>query len=1691
MNIIDKLFSKLHKEKTPQDLRTKILSFGKSSAQPVEKRSWMSFMSAATILRPVMALVLVLVLAGGVYWQFFRVSNLASAFELKAESVDNSGIPANGAFILKSSKSITSFQLKRAITFDPETEFDVSSLGNNTFRIKPKNDLVGDKIYKIKIAEGVADHDYSWAYQVKAQFLVIGTTPGNKGTYVPVNTGIEVTLNREGAIAPEKFFEISPKVDGKFEVHGDTFVFIPKALDEAKVYTVTVKKGMTATGTTDTLAKDYTFNFETDSSTRTGNSGYFDFQRDFEQELPDKKPTVGLFYYNFDPAKDIQNVDVYKYTKTEDFLNSYSDSRNWDYGWTTIYRATGVKADVSKAQKLSSFKPVIQTVESQSFFELPDSVPAGYYLVDATTTLGHKYMWLQVTPVAQYYSVTHDTSLLWARDFTSKSAVTNAKVNLVINKQASKIATTDGNGLAQFSTPDPLKAENNNTTPVFFTVESNNAPTLVVQVQDRWGGSGAYKGDVYWKYLTTDRPIYQMTDTMNFWGVAKGRTQDLKNKNITVGLYNGYFYAGDQLPVDSKPLLSQEVTISDFDTYEGKLGLKGMQPGTYALIATNGKEIITSISVEVLTYTKPAYSLEVTSSKDYIYAGDPVTFTVKAKFFDGTPVGKMDLSYNTNWGDTNGKLTLDSLGTGRVTITPPYEGGAYSYYPRGLNISFIPVKSEEGEISGQTAVLVFGPHMYLQGSQDKQNGNHYEFSAKLNDINLDRTTPKDGISSTPSYEPDYIAGSVTNYPLHAKITKIYYVQVETGQAFDPISKTVYKTYRYDRHDEVVDEFDGVTDTQGTWHISKDLNKVKDGYYVIDITGKDRVGRSLSTQFSAYTEGYYSAYDNYNPNNPFAVELRIPNVRDEQRYSKEYSVGEDVTLNLGVITGKLENNSQVLYYGYQNNITRVKVTDSSTYTDKFTKEFLPNMQYRAVVLGPTGFVETNTVYANFKRTDRELNVAISPDKDSYRPGETVKIDLKVTDKDKKGVSAQVNVAGVDEAIFHISSVSNYQYQILDSLYQTIYTQPIVGYTNYNVLGNPGGGAEKGGGGGDAARANFKDTAVIKTVTTGGSGEGSLQFTLPDNITSWRVTARAYDSTELRAGESQKLVASTLPFFVDATMNQTYLVGDKPVLKVRAYGTAYDTGKPVEFSVKSSALKLDSIKLVNDGLLELPLGSLPVGNYEIRIGAKQGNLSDAVIRKITVIGSYFRKGQSATVTMKQGNMNIAGNPEGVTTIVFADEGLGKYYDNLRSVAWSSGIRSDQIVSVNAAQLSLSQYFGTEKPDPIDLGAYQRNGGFSLLTYNDSDLLLSAKIADLAPGSVQRGPLVKYFNEQMKVETAAIQRTVTALYGLASLNEPVLSKLQSIQNSPDLDTTDKVYVALALAKFGDTENARALYNGAIRPKLTFNGLEAYASFEKDKTKQVKITGSIAELAGQLGIVDDSDKLLAYMDTHYPERDLDVLERVLAVNARLTQTDRSPAKFTYTVDGKSENVELKNGETKTIELTRDSLNTLAFSGISGKVSVTSFYEATTDPSKVNKNNNISIERSYLVNGSKPTELHDGDIVKVSLTPRIGKDALPGDYQLVDFLPSGLKPVTDPYTINKSYSGGCDGISYPTQVVNGTLYFNVYGGYQDPHCPDIKVNYYARVVSKGDFTANPALIQSTRDLEYLNISNTETVHIK
>lgn len=626
------------------------------------------------------------------------------------------------------------------------------------------------------------------------------------------------------------------------------------------------------------------------------------------------------------------------------------------------------------------------------------------------------------------------------------------------------------------------------------------------------------------------------------------------------------------------------------------------------------------------------------------------------------------------------------------------------------------------------------------------------------------------------------------------------------------------------------------------------------------------------------------------------------------------------------------------------------------------------------------------------------------------------------------------------------------------------------------------------GDDYIRQDFKDTALFDVVNVGASGQGKITFKLPDNITSWRVMAKAIDTNNLRGGANTSALKVSMPFFVDLIMNKEYSVNDKPMVKFRAYGEALKTNNAVTFKPEFDGKK-DENATVNGKAFEGSYYTLPkleIGKHDITIRAESAKLTDNLKESFEVKGSRLKKDAVKNITPVDAKTVFELGKDGPTEIKLVDSGLSYYYEQLWSMYYGYGDRLDQKIPQIAAAELLKKYFGRDDLTDIEeanagiMAAYQRGDGLSLLPYSSDDLKLTALAValDSDPQRYSTGGLKDYFSPVYTNGRSNLNELVYSLLGLASIKEPVLLSLREIQNEPKLTLEEKLYIALAFQNLGSNKEALPIFE------------EVYEDLAKsDNYQGVHETALGAVVAAGLNQKAEAEKLWKFVELNgFDDEDVKDMYKLGYLRNSLRQANSKPAEFKIKINEHEETVKLKPYENKEIMAFPGDI--VAMQVIEGEVAAVLHYEEFVEPSEFKKDNRLSISRKYYVNEKEVTEFKEGDLVKVVITVGVTGKFDQASFRIADILPSGLYPLTSYFGINTYYE---EGMRYPYGMNGQELHFCWYPyfekgslGVQNP-----TIKYYARVVNPGEFYAEPAKIESFYDSSIVNISEPSVIKIK
>lgn len=1569
-------------------------------------------------------------------------------FTVETSSGDDMGIETDTQFVIKSKTAISDVEsLKANIKLSPEVDFDLKKISDKEFKLTPNKKLTDKTVYRLVIASTyindnnlTVDYNYSWAFQVKDKFKVVGSTPTNSSS-APANTGIEIIFSTENFEGFEDAFSISPATPGKFEKHGRTMVFVPeKPLTVGSLYSVKINPSVKNSNTGEVLENPYSFQFEVQNSS---SSNVISFLNDTAEFSTSQNPAFGI-YINNEQKNNKISTKVYNFHSLDDFSSSLKKYYEVPY-WATNARRD-FKPDYSNLSLAATYEIQAVVSDNGSFLVLPNNLPAGFYLIESTIGGTSARTFVQVSNISAYTTITSNKIMFWVNSVAGKE-LSDIKVTNLETKEV----TTAKNNVATFE----YNVANKNS----IFVVSSAKESLVINASQNYSSYNS-SNNKYWSYLYTDRSLYQPTDEINFWGMVKTRAnnRDTFNREVTVTVLNHNYLDFYQSPVS---VSKQVVKTDEQGFFMGKLKLNNLTPNSYYIkVQMDGEDLSSEYYIDVQNYIKPAYQLEVTSKSKAVFTGDKINYQIKNTFFEGTALANNVLTINHLVGNDRGveqEVTTGSDGVATASYISKcscFNGFCSASCSDYLTAT--PKLAEGAQIIDGSEVFVFRSHVKFANSKTSQvaGKNRARIETDLYNVDLNNE------------EKDWNGAPASNQEITAQIVAIEYVPYQTGTYYDFINKVSYPMYRYDMKRTVQPDQKFVTDNNGKGVLEFEVNPKYS--YEIKLAAFDKSQNVVndSLYFSALSSNSDPRYKNY-----------------YFKGQQQYGVGETVNLTVSSNGEPLTEKGKFLFMHLQNGLQSHELSDKPETSFTFKEQDIPNIFVNGAWFDGHTYYPISGSDIYFKNSNKKLDITVKANQEKYNPGNDVVLNISVKDKDKRGVKTHVNVSAVDIAMDPLGGIS-FADPIAD-LYKRVYSGLLSTQSSHkNQMF--GGGAE-GGGGGDNSRSYFPDLAVFTQVETNSNGEAVVKFKLPDTVTSWQVNTQAI-SADLEAGATTTKLVATLPFFATVNFSKQYVAGDEPIIKAAVFGDALKATDKLDINLEAQAigLKKDAKNVSAFSSAYFDLGKLNSGNFEFKVGSSYKNNSDQIINKITVVDSLLSERFQVTSELKNGSL-ISGSEKNWTTITLMDNNRGRYYQELLNLSYSDGARVDQKLSAAVSNKLMSDYFGLENNKlNSDLKIYQtEDGGVSLLPYSSSDLKLSVLAAMTAPESFDKNSLAQYFYKVYDSKTASTEELSLALSGLAALNEPVLISLRGFSKTQNLAPMDKIYLALGAQLIGDNNLAQTIYNELIiKYGEEFNSYERL-KIDTNNDNNSMATALVSALAAGL---DDSraEKLWSYANDNQPQDSLTNLERLLYLRNVIPTIAAGDSKFVMTLDGEETNKDLKRGEKYLFAVSPEQLKTLNIQVVSGNILAISDYDVLADVSK--QNQAVKISKTYFNKNKKSLEFKEGDIVEIHLKPELKNEAIDGSYEITDILPSGLKLLTNVYS--RGLETSCN-TWYPYEVQGQKVKFIIDKNWnKSGNCNREDIKYFARVSQPGKYVIESALIQSVKSTDVKSFSDGGQINI-
>ncbi|MCI8623505.1 MAG: hypothetical protein HFG26_07570 [Provencibacterium sp.] len=1528
-----------------------------------------------------------------------------------APSSETEGIiPLDSSFTVSFAEKVrmSAGEAQQLFRFIPDTAFTAEKQGGG-FVLRPESNLPQNTVVNLQAVDAKGTVLRSWAYQTQTALRVTRSTPGDRMEYVPTDTGIELVFT-SSLVSEEAFAqhftltaeESGAPVEGRVLRSGETLVFVPaEALQEATIYSATLDGGLAAADGME-LGEDYTFSFRTaEVGDGKGRGDYF----------TNASPIAETFVTGDAPLLAVNcdgefigrkvTVSIYRYRSPEDYrsaLEALAAERNGsrfpDY--------VRPKVDTGSLDSLGSFEAEIVSPGGDSYWgtkyvPLPGEFPTGWYYVEARMTSpvsGQELSlekFLQVSELSLYHMQAEGEALFWVNHAGTGEPVANADLTISGPVPASGRSGADG-------TLRLTAAAEGEDSVCILDITGGDQRFIDLYTARQAGELSA--SERYISYLYTDRPIYMSSDTIQVWGVVRpraGGTEPPEGLRLSLGSYlDEELYS---LPVSLGP----DGTFTASLSFE-RLGGREMNYQALRLVYGEGEETeeLSTVGVTIGDYVKPVYIPSVSQDRPVYQDGDTAQITFAASFFDNTPAVGF-----------SAELTLYDRGAQTFTVTTGADGSATQAFALNWNDSEEEAASWRPYYWSLYASNAMGEnenfHLYqsipffrrslairteLEGSRDNR-----KLTIQTNAIDLSGIQEREELNEEENY-----LGAPVDQPITVEVHREYHVKTPAGAYYDFIRKRNVTYYDYELRDDVVDTYE--VKTSGGRCVLTDLpQKEKEASYYLLLTARDGQGRLVEERvWLGMSDFYYSqGMHRYT----FYREDVLGDDYTERTYFTEetellFSLLDNGT---GVESGRL------LWAVAQTGIESYAAEAAPSFSLPFREELAPNFMLAGAYFDGRYVYEVTQTVLRFNPKNRELEIAVTADREKYAPGDTAHVELLVTEK-KDGSpvpDAAVSLSLVDEAVF---AIEDRQANPLQELYRSVYSPDIVSYTSYrqyNFLGEMG--AEKGGGGGDEGlRTDFQDTAAFITLTTGADGKASADLPLPDNVTSWRATVQAV-SKNLHAGDNREAVITTLPFFINDVLSAQFLEGDDAALTLRCAGNAVTEETQVDYTLSVEGPGMDGEERTASGraldYTVLSVGKLQKGTYTITMNARSGEYSDGVQRTVQVLSSGVETQLSKTFSLEEG---IAVDPQRFPVRVGfynADYAMwAEVLDHLWS-AW--GERADERIARRYALEKLCELSGEEPPETSDSlsDIMDTYGHISLFPYDSSSVQLSARAHLAAPEYLIGGrQQTSVFRNVLGYEGSESDETAYAYLGMAAHREPVLGTLrEKMQNPSGFSEKDRLVLLAALAAIGDMETAGAYYEELVASKLeegTNSAGETILFYGKgaDVNENLEWT-ALMSLSASMLRMPQADGMMRYLMSNRSTRELYYLEEMVYLRYNEPKAETA-ARVSYKKDGKRVTHDLEKTGMKFVSFVAEDFDQAQVKEESGSVYAWVYYTGGLEEALEQGNRSITLSKT--IAPKEGTQLKTGDIARITIRPQMDNRLDPYGMTIDDYIPSGLR---------------------------------------------------------------------------------------
>lgn len=1216
------------------------------------------------------AAVFVIIFALGMNFMKFDSTQIQTISITKIEptKISDQILSEDSEFIIYTDKDANIESVKKSLYIEPALEYSIEKTGKDgQYKLKFKQNIPDNTIVKLQYVKDKITKD-SWAYQTSNKLSVTNTYPTNRADRVLTSSNIEIEMSYSNIENFEKYVQIVPEVEGRWEQKGKVYRFIPSdGLKDQTQYTVTVKKGLKIYD--QELEDNYTFSFSVNNDT-----GITEIYENISNSIDNintynSNENISL-YYQTNGNSEITNVEIGKFDSSDSFIE-YLQTK-----------------DYSKATDLQ--KVDFNLIENG--IRLTRTLQDGYYVAIIKNKNDSELFNtpIQINNLNAYVTNTENDILVWVAD--ENGIASNIKV-----KYESEEKVTNSEGIAKFTS--------DKTEMIKYLKIGNTENKLIVGVYN-------YNKELYYSnsYIYTDRTLYKNTDTINIWGF------------VPKAIYGNDLQ--DEFYISFNGESKEKINVGKDGNYNYKIELQNHYDVEYAMISLYYKDKeIAGRYVTIENYELQNYTYEIIANKNYVYNNEKYDFDVKVTHITGLVVPNKKVLVRFNGQELLEKTDENGIAHFSVDIAKEDEK-TYIVTNMYMEVYNGDLEEYNDTVTTKDVELIYRD-IYTTVNNT---GSNYELSAyklqkdKEMEVSYDLKELYDDEYNT-TVEIDLKESrnekKVVKYELdkYTKTNKpVYdYVITENTQKITEINMKNGKM-NYDINSLKM----------------KDNTEVYSYTYTLIFKLQDRSGKEIEIKKIIYRDekdvelGY--SYGFFSNLGRLAYKQNISYYYDIFRYFLKadvtnFNIGDTAKFTLSEsIANKgnqeIDNNGKLLLISAQENILTTKITDKNEIEYKFEEKDFPGCKITSAYYYNGKFYRMPIYYYDFNEETRKIDIDIKSDKTEYKPGDEVNLTIKTTNNNKP-IKTFVNISVVNEAVFAVQEDST---EIVSTIYQDP-EYPIYTYSSYFdfISKEPDG---FGGGGGDT-RGNFGDTAYFDTVYTDSNGVANVKFKLPDNVTTYRVTVHSANE-ELYVGVNKIDITSKLDFFIQSTEPRNVKTTDDLVLNATSIASEQYNVK-YQFTIEELNKTLEAEETTNS-ITTVNFGKLDYGTYHVVIRGSGNNQEDAITYPINIIESAQEVKKYTKININETpEIKPTKNP---IVLEIYNRNMEKYIDYIDFIENTLTERLDTQIAYNEIQKIRTKYYGSSNNQVnINMAKYRDTKNYTDYLKNlenaNTDIVLTALI------------------------------------------------------------------------------------------------------------------------------------------------------------------------------------------------------------------------------------------------------------------------------------------------------------------------------------------------------------------------------